>query len=373
MTISRPSKIAAPSPASAGDVSAVSVMKARKRHHIRFDPDLLKTGRAFVRLRPSLYEAHDTALSGELFDPAQSGATPDPTPKAGLARAFDLAATMTGKVTAFIHEVDLPPINNVLAELLMDVSKLAAAAEDRSRECEQDLTAELHHLANRLRLPLDIREIKSRPELAGDLAARTARSFDFTLLALRDQSTEQVGVAESVLFDSGGPVIVFPELDAPAHLATVAIAWDGSRAAARAVRDAMPVLALAKHTLVISVGDDKPIDLASLSDLRRFLWGTLSGEPACRCHPRCPFHRREPAAGGPGARRRPAHYGGLRAQSHPRVRARRGDKIGPGTPQPADLDVVLRALRCIEMQRKGLGKCCTKMGPCPGRPRKCTS
>ena len=66
-------------------------------------------------------------------------------------------------------------------------------------------------------------------------------------------------------------VIVFPAEEAAAHLKTVVIAWDGSRAAARAVRDAMPILALADSVCVATFEDDKPEATATLPALRRLL------------------------------------------------------------------------------------------------------
>jgi nucleotide-binding universal stress UspA family protein len=49
------------------------------------------------------------------------------------------------------------------------------------------------------------------------------------------------------------------------------VAWDGSRAAARAVRDALSLLRSAHSVTVLTAGEDKPIDPASVDGMRRFL------------------------------------------------------------------------------------------------------
>ncbi len=51
----------------------------------------------------------------------------------------------------------------------------------------------------------------------------------------------------------------------------VFVAWDGSRAAVRALRDAMPILVLAGSASIVTVADDKPIDDASTSGITDFL------------------------------------------------------------------------------------------------------
>jgi nucleotide-binding universal stress UspA family protein len=196
---------------------------------------------------------------------------PDPTPMPGLVRAFDLAATMGGEVVTLAHEVDIPVVHNFLADALINVSEMVAAAEARSHTAAEELVAEVTHRASRLRLPLTVQRCRTKLEMVPAKMATAARASDFSLIALDGRSDAQLEVAESILFASGGPVAIFPEVDAPVHLDTVAIAWDGSRAAARAVRDALPVLALAKHVAVITVSDDKAIDPIALAGVQALL------------------------------------------------------------------------------------------------------
>jgi nucleotide-binding universal stress UspA family protein len=196
---------------------------------------------------------------------------PDPTPTDGLRRALDLAATMTGRVTALVQEVDIPPLHNILAEVVLDVSAMAARAEAASKARGSLLAGEVQHLASYLRLPMDVQTLRCLKEDTADRMARVARTYDYTMLVPDPQCSEQRDIVEAVLFGSGGPVIVFPAEEAPAHLATVVIAWDGSRAAARAVHDALPVLTLAHDVCVATFEDDKLEAAATLPQLRRLL------------------------------------------------------------------------------------------------------
>jgi nucleotide-binding universal stress UspA family protein len=64
-------------------------------------------------------------------------------------------------------------------------------------------------------------------------------------------------IPQGVLFNSGGPMLMVPHTHkGPLRAHHVGIAWDGSRLAARAVRDAMPFLTGAKAVTVIAVNED---------------------------------------------------------------------------------------------------------------------
>ena len=64
-------------------------------------------------------------------------------------------------------------------------------------------------------------------------------------------------IPQHVLFDSGGPMLMVPYIHkGPLDAHHVGIAWDGSRLAARAVRDAMPFLMGAKAVTVIAINEE---------------------------------------------------------------------------------------------------------------------
>lgn len=67
--------------------------------------------------------------------------------------------------------------------------------------------------------------------------------------------------AETVMFDSGLPAMILPERPASdaASIDTIVVAWDKSRAAARSIADAIPLLEKAKTVRMLTVQGDKDI------------------------------------------------------------------------------------------------------------------
>ncbi|KAF7962743.1 hypothetical protein AWV80_18040 [Cupriavidus sp. UYMU48A] len=63
--------------------------------------------------------------------------------------------------------------------------------------------------------------------------------------------------AEYVLLNAGRPVLLVPPRPVPLHGGHVVIAWDGSREAARAVADAMPLLLCATKVTILAVWDEE--------------------------------------------------------------------------------------------------------------------
>ncbi len=197
---------------------------------------------------------------------------PDPTPESGFARALDLAATLDASVTALVHEVDIPPITDPFADLLIDVKGMSAAAEALSRSRAEQLTEAIKRQAERIALPLSVERLRAE-RLSGERIAAVARTYDLTLLLSEPDSPDHVLLSEEVLFRSGGPAIVMIAATETAHLNCVAIAWDGSRAAARALRDALPVLAHAGRVVVLTASDDKAVPAETVAAVVAFLAG----------------------------------------------------------------------------------------------------
>jgi nucleotide-binding universal stress UspA family protein len=85
-----------------------------------------------------------------------------------------------------------------------------------------------------------------------------ARLYDLTIVLQPepDRDTFDNTLPQEILFLSGGPVLFIPYThQGPFEPKHIGIAWDGSRLAARAVRDAAPFLARAQTITIISVND----------------------------------------------------------------------------------------------------------------------
>jgi len=79
-------------------------------------------------------------------------------------------------------------------------------------------------------------------------------------------------VPEAVLANSGGPVILVPYIhQGPFKARRIAICWDGSRPAARALKDSMQFLEQAGAVDVLAVNEDGSESEASSSDLIAYL------------------------------------------------------------------------------------------------------
>ena len=95
---------------------------------------------------------------------------------------------------------------------------------------------------------------------AGDQFGRIARRFDLAIVGQGEPETGTVEeiIAETTLFESGRPMIMVPYIQkAPLKLDNVMICWDGSRPAARAIADAMPLLEKSGRVEIVMITDER--------------------------------------------------------------------------------------------------------------------
>src|SRR5208337_4188917 len=94
----------------------------------------------------------------------------------------------------------------------------------------------------------------------GDQFGRIARRFDLAIVGQAEPETSAVEevIVEGALFGSGRPIIVVPYIQkAPLRLDRVMVTWDGGRAAARAIADAMPLLERAGRVEVVIIANER--------------------------------------------------------------------------------------------------------------------
>lgn len=97
-------------------------------------------------------------------------------------------------------------------------------------------------------------------EAPNSTVAAYARLFDITVVGLHEHAegygqTHLELYPDRIAFDSGRPVMVFPRgHDGPLFDGKAVVAWDGGRAAARALADAMAILEDEKEVEIVSVG-----------------------------------------------------------------------------------------------------------------------
>lgn len=104
------------------------------------------------------------------------------------------------------------------------------------------------------------RALAAIPLEAEETIGELSRLYDLTVVLQPEPSHSSYDnlIPQAVLFNSGGPLLMVPYIHkGPLEARHVGIAWDGSRLAARALRDAMPFLTVAEAVTVITVNEDR--------------------------------------------------------------------------------------------------------------------
>lgn len=189
---------------------------------------------------------------------------PDIVPDESVTAAVTLAQNLGCDLHVMAFATDMPRVSSPLGNMLLNIPDMIRTAKENSQaQCRrlQDLVRTLAQPATRV-------EFASRepmPGLTGTDAALEARYFDVSLLPWsKDRATLQ-DIAQSVVFGAGRPAILVPATITAKPLAHVAIAWDGSRVAARALADALGLVGADTRITVLTVQDEKALDRADLA------------------------------------------------------------------------------------------------------------
>jgi nucleotide-binding universal stress UspA family protein len=179
------------------------------------------------------------------------GATANPASDFAISVAAAFNAHLTG--IAFLHNPVVPvsSVGHVPAEVVVAQQDYQAAIR-AVRERFAAASARAGVTANPLTLSASLVGV-------GEQFGQIARRFDLAVVGQAEPETDAVDriIVEAVLFDSGRPVICVPYIQkAPLKLDRVMVCWDGGRAAARAIGDAMPLLQRAGRVEVVIVTNE---------------------------------------------------------------------------------------------------------------------
>ena len=155
------------------------------------------------------------------------------------------------------------------------VAAIFEAEHEKALERAHAALAIFETEAKRAGVTYSTRAISTLPSEAAAILGATARLYDLAIVAQPEfeRDTFDNTLAQEILFQSGGPVLFMPYTFKGAfHARRVGICWDGSRLAARAVRDAMPLLEQAEAITIITINaaSSVPAD-ASAAHLMRYL------------------------------------------------------------------------------------------------------
>ncbi|WP_439614473.1 universal stress protein [Reyranella sp.] len=180
--------------------------------------------------------------------------------------AAGFAVSLGSVLEVATFSVDIPRVPSPLAGLLIDIPGLVQAAEDKSKsECSR-----LQSLVRAIGGPSEVNCTSREVLLSGilDAAATDARYYDLAVLPWSRDTASAQHLIEAVVFGSGRPTILVPDSTRQAgRLDHVAIAWDASRVAARALGDVLPLLEPGGRVTVLTVRDEKPLAGAALASL----------------------------------------------------------------------------------------------------------
>ncbi len=182
---------------------------------------------------------------------------------AGSGPRIELAARLASRFGAGLIGVYLVPAG----ELTPSVAALLPADAVKRRLAD---TGEAQHRAEALFRQAAAAgrianfEWRAPSGFAMDAAVAHARCVDLVVLGQPDPDHAERGyaqrLAEHVLLGAASPAVFVPYADAAVEMGTrVLVAWDAGREAARAVRDALPILESAEQVVVVSLARE-PVD-----------------------------------------------------------------------------------------------------------------
>ncbi len=186
------------------------------------------------------------------------GTYPEVIADGAILAAAGFAAALGFKLHVRAYSVDIPQVYSPMGGFLLDVPGLFLAAEEKSKaECLRVKDLLEGSTENRASLEFSSRQVQVGAVL--DLATAEARYYDLLVLPWSDGSVLPQDMAEAVVFGSGRPAILVPPSARPASIDHIAIAWDASRVAARALGDALSLLPAGSRVSVLTVQDEKPL------------------------------------------------------------------------------------------------------------------
>jgi len=200
---------------------------------------------------------------------------PDPTPDSAIHQAAILSSRWSTNLSAVV--VTMQTRNGfLLGERLADVPDMMERALATSMTNTAKVKERFESIARQCGVYGRTIE-ECAPLYAGaDQINRHARLHDLLYMPVSDTIILDELQMAAVIFGAGRPVILVPATTkaSPNSVTaeTVVVAWDFSRAAARALADAMPLLNLAKQVHFVTVTNEKKLeDRLPSSDLERHM------------------------------------------------------------------------------------------------------
>jgi nucleotide-binding universal stress UspA family protein len=175
----------------------------------------------------------------------------DPAARYAMSLAETFGAHLAG--VAFLYD----PV--IVTDAGMMASRIIEEQVALNEEAANAAKAQFDELTRRAGISAETMVVGASFEGAYRRFGELARRFDLSVVGQGrpDQGAAKAMVAEGALFEAGRPVIVVPYIQqSSVKFDRVMACWDGSRAAARAIADAMPLLARAKAVDVVTIATE---------------------------------------------------------------------------------------------------------------------
>jgi nucleotide-binding universal stress UspA family protein len=198
---------------------------------------------------------------------------PQATDTSEIQEAVSFAVAVDAQISALACVVQVrAPSQHLMSDAF--VGALVASEREKSSEAAAKFSAAFEASAKKAGVFQETLTKECFTSDAPDVLIREARLRDLTIVPAILEGSNYRWYAESIVFGSGRPVLLLPQPSRAGELAldTVVIAWDGSRSAARAVADALPILERAKKARVLTVLNEKELGTESpAAELSKYL------------------------------------------------------------------------------------------------------
>jgi nucleotide-binding universal stress UspA family protein len=171
--------------------------------------------------------------------------------------ATSIAAMFGAHITgvSFVYEPVIP--DGMFGGVPVDLIELQ---RQENSKAANDAISRFDAAAKKAGLSAETRLLDATFGGAATSFAQISRRFDLVVVgqAQRERGPADDLVIEGALFESGRPLVVVPYIQTRGiTLERVLACWDGSRTAARAIGDAMPLLERAKAVEVVIVAEER--------------------------------------------------------------------------------------------------------------------
>lgn len=191
---------------------------------------------------------------------------PEMTDTDAIVGAVDIAAAWQARISALSCAIFPRAHQSPLAGVFVNLPAVLGQAHAKIASDAEGLLHGFSEVARERNVLEDELFRKCAPDEVPGLLAGHARLHDLTVMPMPHGGyfghLDSHWYVETALFETGRPVLVIPHgyrAVESGFFGTIAVAWDNSRAAARAIADAMPILQSAKSVRVVTIVNEKPI------------------------------------------------------------------------------------------------------------------